>query len=136
MKLRIQGNSLRLRLTQKEVAQLRDRNRVESCIEFGSGRTLVYKLEGSFRDKVVTANFEGQTIHVMVPMQVMREWIESDQVSIETLSQASLQLLIERGYKVNCVNGHRKDQTKETRWLSTSDSSTSCWRTIRSQKTS
>src|SRR6266851_2557994 len=33
-----------------------------------------------------------------------------------------------RGYKLNCVNGHRKDQTKETRWLSTSNSSTSCWR--------
>jgi hypothetical protein len=71
MKLRIQGNSLRL--TQKEVAQLRDRNRVESSIAFGPGQTLVYKLEGSFRDKVVTANFEDQTIHVMVPMQMMRE---------------------------------------------------------------
>ena len=34
MKLRIQGNSLRLRLTQKEVACLRDRGCVESLIEF------------------------------------------------------------------------------------------------------
>jgi hypothetical protein len=40
-----------------------------------------------------------------------------------------------RGYKVNCVNGHRKDHTGETRWLSTSNSSTSCWQTTRSQKT-
>jgi D-serine deaminase-like pyridoxal phosphate-dependent protein len=40
------------------------------------------------------------------------------------------------GYKVNCVNGHRKDHTKETRWLSTSNSSTSCWRITRTQKTS
>jgi hypothetical protein len=79
MKLRVQGSSLRLRLTQKEVSQLRDRNLVESSLEFGPGRTLVYKLGGSFRDKVVTANFEGQTIHAMIPMQVMREWIESDQ---------------------------------------------------------
>jgi uncharacterized protein DUF7009 len=106
MKLRIQGNSLRLRLTQKEVAQLRDRNRVESSIEFGPGRTLVYNLEGSFRDKVVKANFEGQTIHVMVPMQVMREWIESDQVSIEALSQASVQLLIEKDFQ--CL--HKSDE--------------------------
>jgi hypothetical protein len=41
-----------------------------------------------------------------------------------------------RRYKVNCVNGHRRDQTKETRWQSTSNSSTSYWRTTRSQKTS
>jgi len=41
-----------------------------------------------------------------------------------------------RGYKLNRVNGHRKDHTKETRWLSTSNSSTSYWRTTRSQRTS
>ena len=37
---------------------------------------------------------------------------------------------------MDCVNGHRKEHTKETRWLWTSDSSTSCWWTTRSQKTS
>src|SRR3982750_3904562 len=29
-----------------------------------------------------------------------------------------------RGCKLNCVNGHRKDHTRETRWPSTSISST------------
>src|ERR1039458_10141345 len=41
-----------------------------------------------------------------------------------------------RGCKLNCVNGHRKNDTKETRWPSTSTSSTNCWRTTRSPKTS
>ena len=68
MKIRIQGNSLRLRLTQKEVAELRDRNRVESSfIEFAPGRALVYLLEGSFHTTVVAA-FDGQVIRVMVPV--------------------------------------------------------------------
>src|ERR1035438_852622 len=40
------------------------------------------------------------------------------------------------GCKLNCVNGHRKNDTKETRWPSTSTSSTNCWRTTRSPKTS
>ena len=78
MNLRIQGNSVRLRLTQKEVAQLRNRGRVESFIEFAPGRTLVYLLKGSFHVTAVTANFDGQAIRVMVPMQVLTEWIESD----------------------------------------------------------
>ena len=99
MKIRIQGNSLRLRLTQKEVAELRDRNRVESSIEFAPGRTLIYLLEGSFHAGAVTANFDGQAIRVMVPMQVMTEWIESDQVSIEALSQAGVQVLIEKDFQ-------------------------------------
>jgi len=41
-----------------------------------------------------------------------------------------------RGYKLDCVNGHRKNDTKETRWPSTSTSLTNCWRITRSQKTS
>ena len=99
MKLRIQGNSLRLRLTQKEVAQLRNRNRVESLIEFAPGRTLVYLLKGSSHVTAVSANFDGHAIRVMVPMQVLTEWIESDQVSIEVRSQAGMQLLIEKDFQ-------------------------------------
>ena len=99
MKLRIQGNSLRLRVRQKEVAQLRNQGCVQSFIEFAPGLTLVYLLEGSFQATAVTANFDGQAIRVMVPMQVMTEWIESDQVSIESLSQAGMQLLIEKDFQ-------------------------------------
>ena len=41
-----------------------------------------------------------------------------------------------RGCKFNCVNGHRRDHNKETRWQSTLNSLTSYWRTTRSPKTS
>jgi hypothetical protein len=99
VKLRIQGNSVRLRLTQKEVAQLRNRGRVESFIEFAPGRTLVYLLKGSFHVTAVTANFDGQAIRVMVPVQVLTEWIESDQVSIEARSQGGVQLLVEKDFQ-------------------------------------
>src|SRR5664280_559398 len=46
------------------------------------------------------------------------------------------ELHVLRGCKKDCVNGHRRDHTKETRWLSTSNSLTNCWRTTRSPKTS
>ena len=72
--------------------------RVESFIEFAPGRTLVYLLKGSFHVTAVTANFDGQAIRVMVPVQVLTEWIESDQVSISGQSQAGLQLLIEKDF--------------------------------------
>jgi hypothetical protein len=99
VKLRIQGNSLRLRLTQKEVAQLHDCGRVESSIEFAPGRALVYLLESSFRAKAVTADFEAQAIRVTLPEYVMTEWSESDGVSIEALSEAGVQLLIEKDFQ-------------------------------------
>jgi hypothetical protein len=99
MKLRIQGNSLRLRLTQKEVAQLRERGRVESSVEFSPGQELVYLLEGSFHAKSVSVAFNGRSIRVTVPTDVMTEWVESDQVAIDAPSQAGLQLLIEKDFQ-------------------------------------
>jgi hypothetical protein len=99
MKLRIQGNSLRLRLTRKEVVHLRDRGRVESLIEFLPDQTLVYRLEGSFHAKSVEAAFDGQTIRVTVPEHVIAEWAESDQVSIATPSSAGVHLLIEKDFQ-------------------------------------
>jgi hypothetical protein len=68
MKLRIQGNSLRLRLTQKEVALVRDGGLVESLIEFAPGRSLVYLLEGSPNAETMSATFDGRAIRVTIPM--------------------------------------------------------------------
>jgi hypothetical protein len=42
----------------------------------------------------------------MVPMQVMTEWVESDQVSIEALSQAGVRVLIEKDFQ--CL--HKSDE--------------------------
>jgi hypothetical protein len=99
VKLRIQGSSLRLRLTQKEVVQLRKQGRVQSFIEFAPGRALVYLLESSFQAESVTANFDGRAIRVLAPMHVMIAWAESDQVSILAQSQAGVKLLIEKDFQ-------------------------------------
>ncbi len=99
MKLRIQENSLRLRLTQKDIAHLSGHGRVESRIEFAPGQELAYLLESSFHAKLVDAAFDGQAIRVTLPAPVAMEWAESDQVSIEVSSPAGLQLLIEKDFQ-------------------------------------
>jgi hypothetical protein len=106
MKLRIQGNSLRLRLSQKDVSQLRDRGHIESCIEFAPGCRLVYLLEVSFRAAAVTADLVGDTVRVTAPTHVIAQWAESERVSIETTSAAGLHLLIEKDFQ--CL--HNPDQ--------------------------
>ena len=107
MKLRIQGNSLRLRLTRKEVAQLHDCGRVESSIEFAPGRTLVYALEGSSHAPSVTASFDGHAIIVAVPTPLLTEWAEGDRVSIEGPPEAGVQLLIEKDFQCLHKPGHQ-----------------------------
>jgi hypothetical protein len=99
MKLRIQGNSLRLRLTQKEVARVRDGGPVESFIEFSPGHPLAYLLEGSPNAETMSATFDGRAIRVTIPMHQMIEWVESDRVGVEARSQTGVELLVEKDFQ-------------------------------------
>jgi hypothetical protein len=99
MKLRIQGNSLRLRLTQKEVAQVRNRGLVESHIEFAPGHSLSYLLEGSPLVQATSATFDGRAIRVTIPMYEVTDWVESDLIGIETQSHTGVQLLVEKDFQ-------------------------------------
>jgi hypothetical protein len=99
MKLRIQGNSLRLRLTQKEVARVRNGGLVESLIEFAPGHSLVYVLEGSPGVETISATFDGHAIRVTIPLDQMTEWVASDRVGVEARSQTGVQLLVEKDFE-------------------------------------
>lgn len=99
MKLRIQGNSLRLRLNQKEVALAREGGRVESSIQFAPGCSLSYLLESSPGAEFTSATFDGRAIRVTIPVCQMADWTESDQVGIEARSDGGVRLLIEKDFQ-------------------------------------
>lgn len=99
MKLRIQANSLRLRLNQAEVALVRDGGYVESAIEFAPGCSLSYLLQGSPDAESLSADFDGEAIRVTVPMPQLEDWAESDRVGIESLSPNGIEVLIEKDFR-------------------------------------
>ena len=99
MKLRIQGNSLRLRVTQSEVGRLAEQGCVESSIEFGGTGLLNYSLVSSGSADRIMATFDGADIRVTVPSGVMKAWAESDEVGIESPSHARPQVLIEKDFQ-------------------------------------
>ena len=80
MKLRIRGNSIRLRLTQGEVAQLADEGRVEDATDFGGGVKLNYVLQLDDTRDIVSTTFADATITVSVPDAVADTWCTTDQV--------------------------------------------------------
>jgi hypothetical protein len=83
MKLRLKGNSIRLRLTQGEVARLAETGAVEERVEFGnSGRTFVYAVEATGDGKEVAAEFVADRIRVVIPAAAAREWAQSDEVGL------------------------------------------------------
>ncbi|MDX1499975.1 MAG: hypothetical protein R3176_08765 [Woeseiaceae bacterium] len=82
MKLRIRDNTLRLRLTQGEVAQLRDEGRVAAKTVFPGGREFGYVIESSPARVRPGADFENGTVRVRLPEAAVRDWADSDMVTI------------------------------------------------------
>ena len=61
MKLRLQGNSVRLRLTRSEVERLREIGLVEELVDFGTAEVLAYRLQcrleqGRWRPRLARAS--------------------------------------------------------------------------------
>ncbi len=114
MKLRIFGNSLRLRLSQSEVASLHQTGKVEDHISFGksAGQSLTYTLESSGASQI-TATFEAGRIAVAVPEALARQWALSEEVSLKaeqpTNIGETLKILIEKDFK--CLTPREEDES-------------------------
>jgi hypothetical protein len=106
MKLRLHAGSLRLRLSQSEVAQFHDTGKVEEAIEFAPGSQFHYTLETGSTEIGVT--LEQTRIVVKLPTRVAMQWTESDEVGIEA-STGTLKLLIEKDFQ--CL--HREPEPGE-----------------------
>jgi hypothetical protein len=95
MKLRIKGNSIRLRLTQSEVDTLAIAGFVRESVSFGE-ETFGYEIRSDVDGDAVTADLVGTTIVVWVPAGRVQDWAASDSVSIE--QEGIPYLLIEKDF--------------------------------------
>ena len=100
-------NSLRLRLSQSDVARLHDTGKVEEVVVFEPGKQLVYALETGAPQEA-TATFDDAKICVTLPTRAAMQWMESDQTGIE-VSTGTLRLMIEKDFQ--CL--HRAAQPGE-----------------------
>jgi len=103
MKLRIQENSIRLRLTQKEVGELRRAGRVEATICFTPGRALSYSIESLAEASEPTVTFQDNAIRTVIPAEAAIRWADTDEIGIEAYQAAGpnleLRLLIEKDFQ-------------------------------------
>jgi hypothetical protein len=110
MKLRIHENSLRLRLTQKEVAQFRRSGRVDAAVYFAPGRILSYSMESLPDATEVSADFDDRAIRILIPTSIAIQWVDSNDIGIQAVQPigeaVQLALLIEKDFQ--CL--HRTDE--------------------------
>jgi hypothetical protein len=101
MKIRIQGNSIRARLNQTEVARMGAGNAVQEITSFSATSKLVYSVKPSSVPKV-NATFDGMNLTIELPLEQVVRWSTSDQVGIgmetENGSQTSLRILVEKDF--------------------------------------
>ena len=100
MKLRLRHNSIRLRLTQTEVAQLRDAGAVEEHIEFERGQRLTYRILSNSDHETLTAEYRGGNILLTAPAPMVLAWANSAQVGMEAAGPP--RLTIEKDFR--CID--------------------------------
>src|ERR1035438_8215646 len=103
MKLRLHGNSVRLRLSQADVAQFSKTGYVEESIEFGPGSSLCYILESSSKITSPKAVYQNGELRVQISCAALKDWVTTDRVGIsgeQALANGRpLSILIEKDFK-------------------------------------
>lgn len=102
MKLRIQGNSLRLRLKENEVRQFNEAGQLLDEICFGLGQKLSFKLLKSEQHTQLTASFTDHTIYVHIPLPMAENWAQTELIGLENYQKLpkgdQLKILIEKDF--------------------------------------
>jgi hypothetical protein len=110
MKLRILGDSMRLRLKRSEVDQLAAGASIVEETHF-PGSVLTYRLDVADNNSF-SASFDDSILSIQLPRSRVLDWAATDEVSLiaeQKLSGSdSLSLLIEKDFK--CLEpGHHRD---------------------------
>ncbi len=104
MKLRIRGNSIRLRLDQRDVKIFGEQWHLENSIQFGTaaGGILKYSITTADIPKL-KCKFEGNLIQVLVPKKLAYDWVNSQIVGMEhhtsITENSQLRILVEKDFK-------------------------------------
>lgn len=101
MKLRILGNSIRLRLSQGDLATLLDRGAIEESVVFPAGPTLIYRLE-SHAGESAEADYANDRIVVRFPVAAIEKWSRPHEVTMQAalpLGNDRLELLVEKDFQ-------------------------------------
>src|SRR4029453_15203731 len=113
MKLRIRGDSIRIRVSQGELSEFAERGQVRDTVHFGGGVGLTYALESDSSAREPRAAFGDGTIPVLLPAAVVQRWAGSNQVSIEGRQAIDgpepLRILIEKDFACLQPRPHEDD---------------------------
>ena len=104
MKLRLRENSIRLRLLQSEVVQLREIGNVSETIVFGinPAENLTYSLRVSEDADEISAQMTDNQIEVFLPLNAAEIWVDTNEVGLyaeqKTGDLTTLKIIVEKDF--------------------------------------
>ena len=112
MKLRINANSIRLRLSKTDVVKLATDGYLEERVSFAD-KVFSYSLRCKAGIHKLSANFKAGKINVFVPKALIKDWADNDAVGFDTYMPVgendSLYILVEKDFK--CIEKTGEDQS-------------------------
>jgi len=97
MKIRINGNFIRLRLSQSEVNQMSETGIVSITSNIPGG-SLTYSLRSENVSEVTVLHLQG-ALMITSPENLIKNWIESDDAGFENSDQSKFRILIEKDFQ-------------------------------------
>ena len=113
MKLRLRGNSVRLRLNRRDIDGLASGNVLEECVVFPASARLFYSLEPR-NEGGATACFDGAAIRIAVPSATVSEWATSEEIGLYfdfPAGEHPLKVAIEKD--LECLHGPEEELDPE-----------------------
>lgn len=105
MKIRIKGNSIRLRLSKPEVDQFGKEGYLEERTEF-TDNALIYALQTGGQSEELSAGFSVNKITVYMPANYAQMWVSTNEVGYSNMqgigTDKELFLLVEKDFK--CID--------------------------------
>ncbi len=84
MKLRLKGNSVRVRLDRRDIERLIDRGRIEDSVRFGPGSAFSYAVEmGPAAPERPKASYTDGRLTIRIDPHDAEEWIPGDRVGFD-----------------------------------------------------
>ena len=113
MKLRIKGNSIRLRLTKTEVKDLQSHSMIEECLHFPNQSQLKYGINVLTGDDGLCVDFDKNKLCVTIGSNMINSWYSDEEVSfsayVDNSDKEKLLILIEKDFK--CLSPRDEDES-------------------------
>lgn len=97
MKIRINGDFIRLRLSQSEVNEMKNIGTVSVTTKI-PGKAFSYSLKSGEVSDISILHSDG-SITITAPKNIVLDWVSSDYEGFENQNQTDIRLLIEKDFK-------------------------------------